>query len=166
MSWCLGCWINRTTNDMSVIAWDGKTLAVDRQLTCADIRLTGTKCRKLANGEVVAWTGGIEYGMILARWYEQGADPLKWPAFQRTDEWSRLIVCQPSQVVEFEKEPEPQLVEEPFCAWGSGRDFAMGAMAMGATARRAVEVACRFNIHCGMGVDVFPIRRRGRLKGE
>jgi ATP-dependent protease HslVU (ClpYQ) peptidase subunit len=51
-----------------------------------------------------------------------------------------------------------QVVEDPFMAWGSGRDFALGAMAMGATAREAVAVACRFNVYCGNGIDAFDLK--------
>jgi hypothetical protein len=36
-----------------------------------------------------------------------------------------------------------------FTAIGSGADFAMGAMAMGATAEQAVKVAIDFNLNCG-----------------
>ena len=36
-----------------------------------------------------------------------------------------------------------------FIAWGSGECFALGAMAMGATAPQAVEVASKFNIQTG-----------------
>lgn len=86
---------------MTVVAWDGKSLAVDKQATCADMRMTTTKACRLQQGDVVA------------------------------------------------------LVFDRFMAWGSGRDFAMGAMEMGASAYRAVEVAIRHSTGCGYGIDLF-----------
>lgn len=37
------------------------------------------------------------------------------------------------------------------------RDYAYGALAMGADAVRAVEVACEYDNGCGMGIDVLTI---------
>lgn len=142
---------------MSVIAWDGKTLAADRQGTNNGMRTTSTKIKKLSCGAIVAWTGEAECGLELAQWWENGADPGKWPAYQSTDDWTRLIVAHKGRVVIFEKRPVPQVVEDPFDAWGSGRDFAIGALAMGADARAAVRVAIQFATGCGMGVDSFEV---------
>ena len=44
-------------------------------------------------------------------------------------------------------------VEDGFVAVGSGRDYAMATMALGHTARRAVEIACRFDPGTGNGID-------------
>lgn len=49
-------------------------------------------------------------------------------------------------------------VVKAFHAIGSGRGEALGAMAMGADARRAVEIASRLNVGCGLGVDVIRFR--------
>ena len=142
---------------MTCIAWDGRTLAADKQGTQCDMRITVTKITRLTSGALVAWTGTIEQGIELARWYEDGADPGKWPSYQATDEWARLIVVEKGKAYTYEKRPIPQLVEDPFQAWGSGRDFAMGAMGMGADARKAVEVASIFSTTCGGGVDSFEV---------
>jgi ATP-dependent protease HslVU (ClpYQ) peptidase subunit len=40
-------------------------------------------------------------------------------------------------------------------AIGSGADYAMGAMAVGADAKRAVEVTSDLYCRCGLGVDVL-----------
>lgn len=44
-------------------------------------------------------------------------------------------------------------IDAPFHARGSGREFALGAMAQGATAIEAVQVAARFDTKTGGGVD-------------
>ena len=148
---------------MSVVAWDGKTLAADRQATNADMRVKVSKAMRLQSGSIAAFTGDLEQGLILVRWYQDGACRDKWPAFQRSSDWTRLIIADrydqsSSVVLIYEKEPEPQTFDERFMAWGSGRDLAMGAMAMGADAKRAVEIASMYNVYCGGGVDVFDLR--------
>lgn len=137
---------------MSVIAWDGKTLSADRQSTNAEMRVSVSKMRK-TDDAIIAWTGAYEYGLLLAQWYIDGAQTDKWPAFQRTDKWCRLVVATKQGVVEYEQEPVAQPVSAEFFAWGAGRDFAMGALAMGATAQQAVEIASRFNVYCGVGIE-------------
>ncbi len=48
-------------------------------------------------------------------------------------------------------------VTAPFVAIGSGRDIAMGAMAAGATAMEAAEIACEFSVGCGGPVHVLRV---------
>lgn len=43
----------------------------------------------------------------------------------------------------------------PYWALGSGADYALGALAAGADARRAAEIACAHNVQCGMGIDTL-----------
>lgn len=140
---------------MSVVVWDGKTLAADRQASCGDLRMLTCKIRRLPSGEVVAWTGEVSTGMILADWYERGAKPEEWPKFQEGENWSRLIVASPGKLVTYEGGPYPVAIPvlEKKAAFGSGRDFALGAMAWGADAEGAVTVASHFCASCGLGVD-------------
>ena len=48
-------------------------------------------------------------------------------------------------------------MEGPFCAIGSGRDFALAAMALGHSAIEAVTVAGRFDTASGNGFDALPL---------
>lgn len=143
---------------MSVIAWDGKVVAADRQATGGEMRRATKKIRRIGTGEILACTGDEAGGLEMMRWYEDGADRAKWPAAQNTDRWTRLIVIDRRGARVYEQACEPIIIRKPFMAWGSGRDFAMGAMAVGADARRAVQVANRFNCYCGMGIDVERVR--------
>jgi hypothetical protein len=142
---------------MTVIAWDGKSVAVDKQGNFGELRQATTKFKKLPTGEVLLWGGTAENGIAMADWYARGADPKDFPPEQRTDSWSRLVVVAKDKVLHYEQMPIPQRIEDSFCAWGSGRDFALGALAMGADARKAVEVACRFCTSCGIGIDVIEL---------
>lgn len=144
---------------MSVIAWDGKSIATDRQMSVGDMRSQVTKLKRLTSGAIVGIAGSLDGGLTLMQWFENGAAPDKWPEFQKDkDRWALLVaVLANGKVGFYEQEPVWIPVEDEFMAWGSGRGFAMGAMSMGATARQAVEIACRFNVHCGMGIDGMTI---------
>lgn len=143
---------------MTVIAWDGKTLAADRQMTWAEMRSTVCKLRKLPNGEVLGVTGNSARAVVVLKWYEDGADPEKWPQCQTEADYARLIVARPGgKLVYFDWLPIEQIIIDPFMAFGVGRDFALGALAMGATAVQAVEAASKHCNTCGMGVDAFEV---------
>lgn len=144
---------------MSVVVWDGKQIAADRQGTVNEMRTQMEKVHRADDGSVLAFTGNAGYGLQLCAWYNAGARADNWPAFQGTDDWCRLIVAKPGLCVHYETQPIPMPVLDDFAAWGCGRDFAMGALAAGATAKEAVEAASRFNVHCGMGVTVMEPQR-------
>lgn len=140
---------------MSVVAWDGTTIAADRQATCHDMRRQTVKLVRGYDKRIVfSWTGTESLGRMLMKWYEDGRDPAKWPAAQATSDWTRLLVARKQYIEEFEQQPTPTIHRTTFAAWGSGRDFAMGALAMGASARHAVVIASRYNVTCGMGITV------------
>jgi len=141
---------------MTVVAWDGKTLATDKQATNSGLAYTVTKSMKLETGEVLAWTDNADSGLMLVDWYKSGADPAKWPECQKNeDRWAKLIVIKDKRIHVYERQPIPIIIEDKIMAWGSGRDFALAAMAMGADARKAVEIASIFETGCGRGVDVY-----------
>lgn len=140
---------------MTVIAWDGKTLAADRQATNCGMRFETTKIFRLADGSVCAATGAHAAATIMRQWYEDGADLSKYPECQKTtDDWARLVVARPDGAVWwYEGLPAALRCESVPAAFGSGRDFAMGAMLAGADARRAVEITNLVSVDCGLGVD-------------
>lgn len=147
---------------MSVVAWDGKTLAADKRLMQGDLGTIGSKITKLDSGEILAWAGEAGGGLALVHWFVSGRRKEDWPDRQKTDDWTRLIVVDKTGVYSYEHEPLPQTVLAPFVAWGSGRDCALGAMAMGADAIVAVRVASQFIVSCGGGVEFFEIAQDKR----
>ena len=139
---------------MTVIAWDGFTLAADRQATVFDTIHTTQKLWTYPDGSAIAVTGYLSAGEYMRLWFETGSHPDRWPDTQKSDDWAILVVARPGQgLVYYERYPVPITVVDPFRAWGSGREVALGAMAMGADAIKAVEIASRFVIGCGRGCD-------------
>jgi len=145
---------------MTVIAWDGKTLAADRKACFGDTEYSTQKLWPLADGGALAFCGDLDCGMSMKRWYEEGADISKWPEFQKSERWALLIIALPGQpVIIYEKLPEAFSYLDPLQAWGSGREAALGAMAMGADAIKAVEIASLVVHNCGRGYDFVMVNK-------
>lgn len=140
---------------MSVVVYDGKALAADCMAVTGGVKSHASKIRRLNNGDVVAWVGMQSYGEILAQWYERGADPEEWPAFQRGEDWAFLIIGTKGKAYYYESEPLQMAVESEYWAWGSGMEIALGALFAGANARTAVQACCRHSATCGGGVELF-----------
>lgn len=145
---------------MTVVAWDGKTLAADRLgVMVGGVKSVTSKIFRLPNGTILAGTGCCSGLIALRSWFAEGAIPEHWPKSQDDDDTlaSLMVVHPDGRCVTYESLPLPILVEDPFMAWGSGGPLALGAMAMGADARQAVEVACRYSTTCGLGFDAFDV---------
>lgn len=139
---------------MTVIAWDGKTLAADKQSSYGSLPAITTKVFRIRN-HLVAGSGDTARIIEMRKWFEDGADPAKLPAFQ-TDEakFVDLMVVDPAGgLMVYSNGPLPSFIQNQFWATGSGRDFAIAAMHCGKTAREAVEIASLFCTGCGQGVD-------------
>lgn len=94
----------------------------------------------------------------MLQWYERGAKPEQFPDFQKKENEfvGLLVITKDKRVLKYERSPYPMdFTEAGQFAMGSGRDFAYGAMEMGADAIKAVWVASRFDAYCGFGVDVL-----------
>lgn len=143
---------------MSVIAWDGNTIAADKRASNDGFIGTTTKLFRTITGRVVGFVGTASQGLELMAWFEAGADPEKYPKFQTTDTWTRLIVADGCSCLVYETTPYPLTIEDKFCAFGSGRDFAISAMALGKTPSEAVRFAMVFDSNCGNGVTEFKLK--------
>lgn len=143
---------------MTVIAWDGKTLAADKRMGI-DYPRTVTKIRRLLSGELVGITGTFDQGLILAEWYEAGADPATFPAFQADPEKnSELIIVRRDGVVcSLSNQPVAMPMQDKQFAVGSGRDFAATAMHLGKTAAEAVAITNLLCASCGNGIDTLEL---------
>lgn len=140
---------------MTVIAWDGKTLAADKLGSYNGLGRTVTKIHRIGD-LLVGISGNAWVANEVFAWVERGRKPEAFPACQRDkDDWSMTLIIEARRVLLYERSPYPTRIADGTCAIGSGRDFALAAMHMGADARRAVEVATHFCPDCGLGVDTL-----------
>lgn len=149
---------------MSVIAWDGKIIASDRMCTWGDTLSTTRKIFKLANGNIVGFTGTLGAGLAMKHWYENGADIDKFPDVQKSDDWTTFVVADHGWLMFYEKQPFPIEVIDKFYAFGSGREVALGVMAMGGSAIQAVKIASKYCSGCGKGIYWYDVSNKPRAK--
>lgn len=141
---------------MTVICWDGKTLAGDKRCTVAGQILTATKIFRV-NGELVGLSGDAAHCAEALNWIRAGCEPSKYPAELRDRDKlvNALLIKRNGEVWRFEDSPHPYQVFGKFHAIGGGSDFALAAMYLGKCAAEAVEVASALNSGCGNGVDTL-----------
>lgn len=149
---------------MTLIAWDGRYVAADSQMTYGSTRASGEykKIRKKGN-TVYAFTGTAALFDPMIVWFEQGAKPEERPIFADDDGRSTLIVWRDGKCHSYKIEtPYPCECFAPD-AWGVASDHALGAMDSGTTAIKAVERAIEREIYLGgpvLWVDLQPKRRQ------
>lgn len=142
---------------MTTIAYDGKTVAADKQSTACNMKRRVTKLFRVG-GAVVGITGSLDLGMEMVDWLRNGSEPSSFPAAQRTSEFVHVLLVNPDgRAFHFEQSPFPVTVESVPYAIGSGMAYAMAAMRLGASAEQAVAVASEFDIYTGMGIDTVAL---------
>jgi len=144
---------------MTVIAWDGETLAADRQAVsdgCASLvePKIGYVVRKSGEAFLYGYVGDIADGEELLEWFQKGAKKKKFPEHLREASCNTLlaIITDEGLVAEYFRSPYPVRHPVGGYAWGSGAAYALGVMEYGAVAQEAVEIASRFDVNSGGGV--------------
>jgi hypothetical protein len=145
---------------MTTIAFDGKTL-------CADtLAVDGTglpsQVTKLIVQRGFAWAlagersqcirlqkaiGGLSLNAVLDAGYA---------AYKKDEDDPNILIVSSSGVAYRHTSGFFMPVREPFCATGSGRDFALAAMHLGKSAKEAVMVASVFDVYTNGKVDSIP----------
>lgn len=144
-----------------MIAWDGETLAADKQATYGATRQTVTKIIRYGT-DLIGATGDTSMGAELVDWYMHGAAPSAFPEKNRGGSplATMVIIKSDKSVWHYESTPYPFKIEDKYCAFGGGNEGALIAMECGKTAREAVELVCKYNNGCGNGVDVLTLTGR------
>ena len=147
---------------MTVICWDGKTLAADKRACHGTYKGgTTTKIHRFEEG-ICGAAGSLETARHFITWLQAGSVPEEFPCWDEEKDASFLVVYNDGRVAVYESTPIPLWMEERCHAIGSGRDFALAAMYLGKNAKQAVEVACALDAYCGNGVDTLTLSTRRR----
>jgi hypothetical protein len=139
---------------MTTIAWDGTSLAGDRRGNSGGMAYEITKVRRTADGRLLAFSGEVGVGTLMLDWLDRGGPR---PPAQDSERWATVLEIDLDGSCWCHGRDARWKVEQPFFAIGSGRDFALAAMALGRSAAEAVEVAARFDTGTGNGVDVLAL---------
>lgn len=139
---------------MTIIAWDGTTLAADKAATHVGYKRTVTKLYRVQEG-IVAFAGSGPHALALLAWFRAGRDIATWPKAQEDGQTAAdaFFVDHTRTLWRYSTTPYPERCEDAFDATGAGRDYALAAMHLGHSARVAVEVACALDNTCGNGID-------------
>jgi hypothetical protein len=132
--------------------------------------MTLHKIFPLGNGGFIAGAGYYDQIVEIADWMSNGCNPETRPSLPESD-GSTLLVVDENGKVYWLTWPylRPIPIEEPFIAIGSGSAYAMGAMAAGASAERAIAIAVEFDPNTGKGIQVVrcgPKAKKTRKKKE
>lgn len=143
---------------MTVIAWDGKTLAADKRSTYGGMICTVTKIQKV-NGLLVGGAGEASFIGAMLEWIKGGRVAAEFPSAQASkDDWQTVLVIElDGSTSLYERTPYPIRYEQPHIAIGSGREYARAAMALGFDSVRAVETAMLLDTGCGNGIDALTL---------
>lgn len=143
---------------MTTIAWRDGILAADKKASEGD---TGHRVTKLhrTKTHAIATAGGFGVGLLFVKWFpkQEGECPL--------DDCTTALVMNldTGQCWSWEEDGIPIPIEDKFTAIGTGQQFALGAMAFGATAVEAVEIANEWDNNSGLGIN-YATSRRARVQ--
>lgn len=141
---------------MTVIVFDGRTLAADRQMTINGMRHSVTKIHRFGD-LLVGCAGDADSCNEMIDWVKTGRWADRFPDLQRTDRYCSCMVIDGGKILLYWQSPVPHVIEDPVCAIGSGRDVAVAAVMCGSDARGAVKIACSLIQDCGMGIDAIDL---------
>lgn len=145
---------------MTVIVWDGKTLAADKRACYDGMINTVTKIHRITGrGVLVGGSGDAAFVNAMIAWVRNGRVLDQFPAEQKSkDDWcSFLVIEQDGTISLYERSPYPVLYEQTLFAIGSGREYARAALHLGCTSAEAVGVACCLDSGCGNGIDTLTL---------
>jgi hypothetical protein len=139
---------------MTVIVWDGKTLAADKRAICSFV-YSVTKIGRVGDC-LVGVSGRGDKIAEFRRWISEGRQEAAFPKRDSDDTFfTGLVIHRDGRIERYEGSPVPILVEDHVHAIGSGCEFARAALHLGCDAVKAVEVASLFSADCGNGVDML-----------
>lgn len=139
---------------MTTVAYKDGVLAADRAISAnGHIGATRKVNRRKSDGALIGWCGTVSVCQKWAEWFLAGERGTA-PGLGSDDESaSQVIVVRPDGSVEQYDRYGRAVYDAPYYAIGSGTDYALGAMAFGATARQAVAAAMKHDHMTGSGVQ-------------
>ncbi|SRR5258708_5653940 len=141
---------------MTVIAYRNGQMAADSSGWVGDTNAhTVWKVHRVGGG-LVGGAGLVSPFENFVRWLKEGADEEEFP----TGAYEAIVVDPTGRVTVWYGSGMPPIKsKDPYCAIGSGQDFALGALHAGADARGAVKAAIRHTATVKGPIRVYKLRR-------
>ncbi len=136
---------------MTTIVARGNCMASDSQQTAGDL-LEPIKAQKIyrVNGSLVGLSGNPAQGWQFLEWLRDETDELAYPEM----DGAQALVLTKDGIYSYDNEPVP-INRGEYCATGSGRDVAIGALLHGATPEEAVRTAAEVDVYSGGDIQVY-----------
>ena len=147
---------------MTTIAYRDGIMAADSMLSDYHDIKRGTKKIFVLDDAVVGTAGDDDAITRFLEWWREGHDLSKRP--KRVGDCHILIVPSKGRPEIWDESYTGEPVAESFCAIGSGRAIAYGALEMGASAKEAVQAACKWNVHTRGPVKVIDVYKTLGIK--
>lgn len=147
---------------MTTCAWDSRFVAADTMADNNGLRIPVGKIYR-QNGKILMGAG--DHGQIVSYW-KQVKDmslaevlELGYPKYDRENNYPGMILvdsANPHLAWNLSGQEWTRL-KRKYHAIGSGRDFAMAAMALGRNAFQAVELAVDFDVYSGGEIECLDL---------
>ncbi len=146
---------------MTTIAVKDGIVAADSGLSHGDLIYSGYAkiWRKKDDGSIVGVAGDAGLSAKFQKWAAEGGER---PVIGNSEEGSAVIVSSDGKILVVDSHNEPFRPPTAFYALGSGFELAMGAMAAGASAQRAVEIACKYDQGSSKPVKALRLEAKGK----
>lgn len=138
---------------MTCVAYRAGIMAADTMAEIVgldvDAKLTNVKKIFRYRGHLIGSSGKAYPGDdIIREWFFEDEGEVQRPRLSGF-QFTLLVVCPVGRITLWTHEGNGVDVNGPFFAIGSGDEIAIGAMAVGATAREAVKAAIQWSPGCG-----------------
>lgn len=138
---------------MTTVVYRDGVLAADTMITYGTTLMPGStkKIHKLPNGALYGFTGSLEIGEVMRRHLVdvgQTSGVLE-DRHDLKDENFEALVVQPDGTTLFFENRTWMILKLPYVAMGSGKDYAYGALELGASAKQAVKAAKALDANTG-----------------
>lgn len=143
---------------MTTIVWDGKTLAADRLVSAGGVR-DGEVSKIVKRKKDGALAGGAGPATMVAafhRWFLKGEKGER-PALRSGDTNASCFIIRPDRTIDVHEELGWFPLKAKTYAVGSGYELAYGAIALGAHAVEAIQVAMERDTGSGGAIDALEL---------
>jgi len=148
---------------MSIVVWDGTTLAADCAMWLSNVKYKVQKIRKINTRGIfphalVGAVGTPSFVSAGLRFIESGFLKEARPDYKEYDDIKAndvyfILITPEKKVFFFDAMFNATEVFEQRAALGAAAETAIGALDAGATAREAVEICIRRTDYAGLGVE-------------
>lgn len=149
---------------MTTIAYRSGLLAFDSLVSDDSCKIGFIEKARVLTNCMVAGAGNVEDIAAFLDWFERHGGSMehrtKYFPENTAGSLSGLIIYRDGSIYMCDEKLYPYKVNTKFAAIGTGSNVALGAMLMGASAAKAVEIAAQIDTHTGGEIKVLTLVKK------